>query len=385
VNRIIPLSAAGYSALSCLRAEGPDIRALVKRLFRPGSSQGWEHLCAGEPVFGHWKQYDGEEVVVSILGEEIVEIQCHGGTVSRDLLVDSLMAEGCELLDWEDWITETAVNSIEAAATRALTNARTHRVAMILIDQLQGALQDSIEQVVNYLTQRDVATAKGVLEDLMAQSKMGAHLESGWTVAFIGSPNAGKSSLINAILGFQRSIVLSQPGTTRDLLTASTAIEGWPIELVDTAGLRSGGEPLEEMGMQLALQQASRSDLVLLVTDASCAWTAEQDQWRSQFANVLVVHNKQDLTSDHMGERPEGIPTVAISATGVEHLCGQIVQRTVGHAPAHGIAVPFTHAQAEGIHSALAQLESGQITEATSLLLRLLQAEEAMVRPPANP
>ena len=78
MNRIIPLSAAGYSALSCLRAEGPDIRALVKRLFRPVSLHGWEHLCAGEPVFGHWKQHNGEEVVVSILGEDIVEIQCHG-------------------------------------------------------------------------------------------------------------------------------------------------------------------------------------------------------------------------------------------------------------------------------------------------------------------
>ena len=385
MNRIIPLSAAGYSALSCLRAEGPDIRALVKRLFRPVSLQGWEHLCAGEPVFGHWKQHNGEEVVVSILGEDIVEIQCHGGTVSQDLLVDSFLAEGCELLDWEEWITGTAVNSIEVAATRALTNARTHRVAMILIDQLQGALQDAIEQVVNYLDQRDLASAKDGLEALMAQSKMGTHLEGGWTVAFIGSPNAGKSSLINAILGFQRSIVLSQPGTTRDLLTSSTAIEGWPIELVDTAGLRSGGEPLEEMGMQLALQQASRSDLVLLVTDASSAWSAEQDRWRSEFANVLVVHNKQDLTSGHTGKRPDGIPTVAISAAGVEHLCGQILQRTVGNAPVHGLAVPFTHSQAAGIQSALARLESSEITEAKSILLRLLQVDRAASRPPKNP
>ncbi|MEC8337464.1 MAG: GTPase [Planctomycetota bacterium] len=385
MNRVIPLSAAGYSALSCLRVEGPDIRALVKRLFLPGSPQGWENLSAGEPVFGHWKQHNGEEVVVSILGENIVEIQCHGGTVSQDLLVDSFLEEGCELLDWQNWITETAENSIEAAAIKALTNARTHRVAMILIDQLRGALQDAIEQIVNYLVQPDLVAAKSGLEALISQSKLGTHLESGWRVALIGSPNAGKSSLINAILGFQRSIVLSQPGTTRDLVTASTAIEGWPVELVDTAGLRSGGEPLEEMGMQLALQQASRSDLVLLVTDASSAWTAEQDRWRSEFENVLVVHNKQDLTSDHTGERPEGIPTVAISKAGVEHLCAQIVQRTVGDAPVHGLAVPFTHAQVEGIQSALALLESGEITEAKSILLRLLQADRAASRPQANP
>ena len=384
MNRIIPLSAAGYSALSCLRAEGPGIRGLVQRLFRPGSSQGWKHLGAGEPVFGHWKQHDGEEIVVSIVGEGVVEIQCHGGTVSRDLLIDSFLAEGCELVGWEAWMKETAVNPIEAAATRALTNARTHRVAMILIDQLRGALQNAIERIVDCLARRDLASAKSGLESLITQSSTGTHLESGWSVAFIGSPNAGKSSLINAILGFQRAIVLSQPGTTRDLLTARTALEGWPIELVDTAGLRSGGESLEAMGMELALQQASRSDLVLLVADASCAWTAEQDRWRSRFPNVLIVHNKQDLSSHYPGALPDGIPTVAIAATGVEHLCAEILRRTVGHPPAHGVAVPFTHAQAEEIGNALALVEADQIRDATSLLLRVIQADENTFRPPID-
>ncbi len=143
------------------------------------------------------------------------------------------------------------------------------------------------------------------------------HLEKGWRVVFIGSPNAGKSSLINALLGYQRSIVLSKPGTTRDVLTATTALEGWPIELIDTAGLRSSNEPLEEAGMRLAVQEASQSDLVLLVSDASQDWTTQQDRWLSQFPNVLVVHNKQDLAGGRGGKRPEGIETVAISAEGL--------------------------------------------------------------------
>ena len=136
--------------------------------------------------------------------------------------------------------------------------------------------------------------------------------------------------------------------------------------------------------MELALQQASRSDLVLLVADASCAWTVEQDRWRSRFPNVLIVHNKQDLSSHYPDERPDGIPTVAISATGVEHLCAQIVRRMVVHAPAHGVAVPFTHAQAEGIGSALALVEADQIRDAMSLLLRVLQADEDTFRPPID-
>ncbi len=372
MNRIIPLSAAGYSALACLRAEGRGTQNILERLFQPGGAQGWNRLRAGEPVFGHWKQADGEEVVVSIGSDDAIEIQCHGGILSRDLLVESFLAEGCELVSWKDWIVQNSVNPIEAAAKRALTEAKTHRVAMILIDQLRGALQNAIQTIIDRLINRNSSSAIQVLENLTLQSNFGKHLKSGWSVALIGSPNAGKSSLINAILGYQRSIVLSQPGTTRDLLTARTALEGWPIELVDTAGLRSGGGPLETKGMTLALQQASRSDLVLLVADASCGWTEEQDQWRSQFENVLVVHNKQDLIQHHQGDRPDGVPTVAIASNGVQQLCEQIVLRSVGRVPAHGVAVPFTPTQAEVLDAALDLVKSSKLNDAVELLSSLL-------------
>ena len=382
MNRIIPLSATGYSALACLRAEGPYIRNLLERLFQPVSAEGWNHLRAGEPVFGHWQQADGEEVVVCIVGEEAVEIQCHGGTLSRDLLVESFLIAGCELVSWEDWIAQTSSNPIEAAAKQALTGAKTHRVAMILIDQLHGALRNAIEQVINRLTRWDLPSAVEELSALLKKSSLGTHLKSGWSVTLIGSPNAGKSSLINAILGYQRSIVRAQPGTTRDLLTASTAIEGWPIELIDTAGLRAEGESLEKRGMDLALQQASRSDLVLLVADASCDWTQEQDQWRLQFENVLVAHNKQDLLHSHSGMRPDGVQTVAVNATGVQQLCAQIVQRTVGQIPDHGVAMPFTPGQVETLCIGLDLVEAGKISEAVARLSSLLHKAGPRLRPP---
>ena len=379
MNRVILLSAAGYAALACLRAEGPDIRALIGRHFIPSGSLQWNRCRVGELLFGHWEQKDGEEVVVSLLAADAVEIHCHGGAVSQNLLLNSLVAEGCQVVKWEDWLARNSVDAIEKSAKLALSRAKTQRVAMILLDQLQGALHNAIKDVIDQLANQDLQSAATALESLIARIDFGMHLEKGWRVVFIGSPNAGKSSLINALLGYQRSIVLSKPGTTRDVLTATTALEGWPIDLIDTAGLRSSNEPLEEAGMRLAVQEASQSDLVLLVSDASQDWTTQQDRWLSQFPNVLVVHNKQDLAGGRGGKRPEGIETVAISAEGLENLCCQIVRRTVGSPPGNGVAIPFTPGQASALGRAYALIDRQKAAEAEKLLIRLLCDENAPI------
>jgi tRNA modification GTPase len=136
------------------------------------------------------------------------------------------------------------------------------------------------------------ATAR--VERLSALAEVGSHLTHPWRIVLAGRPNVGKSSLINALVGFERALVHATPGTTRDLVTAASAIDGWPVELIDTAGLRSTGDALEAAGIRLAEGQMAAADLVVLVFDASSRGDVDQQQLATRWPEALTVYNKCD-------------------------------------------------------------------------------------------
>ena len=173
-----------------------------------------------------------------------------------------------------------------------------------------------------------------------------------------GRPNVGKSSLINALVGYRRAIVHDQPGTTRDIVTATTAVDGWPVELSDTAGLCSTDDAIERAGIALAREELRGADLVILVFDAGRNWS-QADQVLLESARPksrppksrqqrLVVHNKSDLPPT-TAARPAGLSTSATTGTGIESLVGAIAARLVPDPPEPGAAVPFTAEQIQQI------------------------------------
>src|SRR5262249_42285045 len=137
--------------------------------------------------------------------------------------------------------------------------------------------------------------AEELIGQLLNRAPLGAHLTQPWRVVIAGPPNVGKSSLINAILGYERAIVFDQPGTTRDVVTAATALDGWPVELADTAGLPAGVDPLDRAGIERETAQADEADCLLLVFDASQPWTHEHELLIERWPSAIVVHNKHDL------------------------------------------------------------------------------------------
>ncbi len=134
----------------------------------------------------------------------------------------------------------------------ALTRATTTRTAGILLDQYHGALAAALDRVRAALQREALPEARTLLEQLARYDAVGRRLTTPWRVVIAGAPNVGKSSLVNALAGYQRSVVAPTPGTTRDVVTSRIAIDGFAIELADTAGLRSDAESLEELGIEQA-------------------------------------------------------------------------------------------------------------------------------------
>ena len=173
-------------------------------------------------------------------------------------------------------------------------------------------------------------------------------------MAIAGPPNVGKSSLLNALVGFERSIVFDQPGTTRDLVSIATAIDGWPIELIDTAGLRTGAEKLEAAGIERAQRQIREADLVIWVREVGRGETGPEPP-----TDAVRVLNKIDLID--AGSRVAGGPkeqsgqplllTSTTTGEGIVELAVEIVRRLVGDPPAPGDAVPFAAEQEWGIRA----------------------------------
>jgi len=166
-------------------------------------------------------------------------LHCHGGLAAVAAIEEALAAAGCSPLAWPQWALRQSDDPVAAAATVALAEACTQRTAAILLDQYHGALRRAIAEIQAAFDAGDADRARGQIEVLLSRQRLGQHLTRPWSVVLAGPSNVGKSSLMNALVGHRRAIVHATPGTTRDAVTARTAIDGWPVELCDTAGLRA--------------------------------------------------------------------------------------------------------------------------------------------------
>jgi tRNA modification GTPase len=221
---------------------------------------------------------------------------------------------------------------------------------VILLDQFHGALRRELDEIAA-LRETDPATAFRRRSELLERGRVGLHLTRPWRVVLAGRPNVGKSSLLNAIVGYSRAIVFDEPGTTRDVLTAETAIDGWPVELSDTAGLRAASDAVEQEGVSRARHMAEAADLLVLVFDAAQPWSPEDSQLIAEFPQALVVHNKCDIAASDREAQRDGLRVSALTGQNVNMLIDEIGRRLVPTAPPPGAAVPFTQRQIDEISS----------------------------------
>jgi tRNA modification GTPase len=291
-------------------------------------------------------------VVVRRRADDAVDLHCHGGLAALAMIEEALAAAGCQRLAWRDWAAKSCDDLIAAAAIAALADARTERTAAILLDQYHGAFDRELREIRQAIDRGLHDAAKRQIDRLLGRADLGRHLVQPWRVVLAGPVNAGKSSLINALAGYDRSIVHHAPGTTRDSVTVATAIDGWPVELCDTAGLRCGGDAVERAGIERTHQRLAEADLALLVFDRNRPWSAADQAVVDRWPEALWVHNKCDLPAA-VGDRPAGLRISALRGDGLGNLLAAIANRLAPDPPPSGAAVPFTPDQIKAVHALL--------------------------------
>ncbi len=375
------LTPEGRGAVATILVRGPQALAAVASCFRPavGTRLDCGPLSAlvNRPRFGRWNGPAGEETVLCVLDGESIEVHCHGGVAAVAAVVASLVDAGCQANSWDELLLATERDPLRCAAEHALAHATTERTATILLDQHQGALRCQIEAALEALRSADQLRAHWLIDQVLANARVGLHLATPFRVVLVGEPNVGKSSLMNALLGYERTIVHETPGTTRDAVTATTAIDGWPVELVDTAGIRVTSDPVEQAGVARARERAQSADLVIRVIDRSVAAVHANRQLFEVWPDALVVYSKCDLPAaqgmaDELADCQASCSTSAKTRLGIPTLLAKIALRLVPVAPTQGAAVPFTLAQVELLETARRHLLDGSRQAVEKTLVELV-------------
>lgn len=400
---VVELTPVGRGAVAVVLVDGPESLSAVEQNFVANTNRPLHSVPLQRILVGKWGSSAGEELIVARRSERQIEVHCHGGTAAVRKIVSDLVAAGCQEMSWRDWLTShrshwssspklPADDGITRAAQIALADAITLRTAAVLLDQLNGALSTAIHTAIGLISRGEWEEAGKLIDDLLSCREFGLHLTAPWRVVLAGPPNVGKSSLINALAGFQRAIVSPTPGTTRDVVTLTTAIDGWPVELADTAGLRDTTDEIEWAGVRLAEEQLSAADVVLFVRDASRSGALAskvEDEYvakcsaLTEHRRVVEVWNKADLqpmstARGSLSAEPTNsakfasVRTSAITGAGIDELIDEISRALVPNAPPQGKPIPFTELQIESLvvaGNAIKRRHAVAVREALQLLL----------------
>jgi tRNA modification GTPase len=364
------LTPPGQGAVAVVAVDGPRAWEAVRPLFRTrAGAEAPTDPLPGRFFVGRLGGEVADEVVLAVrrMGpSQRLEVHCHGGRAAVRFVLDLLAARSVQVRDWREFLSCTESDSLRSAAAVALAEAPTARTAAILLDQYHGAFAAALDSVGRALGRGDVGAASAELALLVGRAALGRRLTSPWRVAVAGPPNVGKSSLVNALAGYQRSVVAATPGTTRDVVTTRLAVDGWPVELADTAGLREGADALEMQGVRMGREKSAAADFCLWLLDASAP-----PIWPDPAAGaVRLVVNKVDLPA--AWDRTAGAVSVsARTGAGVQELCAALGFWLVPDPPPTGAAVPFTDALCDGVAEANRLLTTGQTDGAGRAVLAL--------------
>lgn len=330
------LTPAGVSALAVVGLRGPRAWEKLSPFFT-GSKQT-PVLTEKPRLYLGMLQRDGlgDQVVLMLQGSAVhqeIELQLHGGPGTVAWCLQLAQDLGFHLLHWPEWEEDLRWKWLPLAQTR--------KMAGLLLDQCPQQWKATVASLRERILSRGepASALRSAIQELRSWHDFGQHLVTPWKVLIAGPPNVGKSSLLNALIGYERAITSPIPGTTRDLVTATIAWKGFPFEFIDSAGVRASEDRLEQEGIARAKLASEQADLILWLVDLS---QQEYTPWE-RFKSGLVIGTKSDLPRQYQGQ----VDYVVSSQTreGLDRLLDAILLKCVPRQPQAGQVLPlgFTH------------------------------------------
>ncbi|MSR29946.1 MAG: hypothetical protein EXR99_00435 [Gemmataceae bacterium] len=339
------LSAPGKSALASIGLSGPKGWEILKGVFLP---RGGEKLplipTALETRLGRLGMGRGDEIVLGIqsVNPFHARLHCHGGTQVVKMALSQLEKAGARRCAWQEFTRVEIPCRIQADSRIAVAQARTRKAAAVLTNQASGLLREWFDSLVQTIRAKENTKAVETINQIQNWSHLGSHLIHSWKVLVAGASNAGKSSLVNALVGFQRCLVSEIEGTTRDVLWWETAMEGWPVNLADMAGFRDNPTELEAEGLQIGLEQSEQADLCLWLLDPTRPLVFPPKSIPTEKLQFVV--NKIDLLPLHRNWPQDAWLVSALKGEGVDALVKAIAKRLVPQDPPADQPIPHEEA-----------------------------------------
>ncbi|WP_298762792.1 tRNA uridine-5-carboxymethylaminomethyl(34) synthesis GTPase MnmE [uncultured Megasphaera sp.] len=365
----------GESGIGAIRISGPDAYAVGDKIFKSKSAVPLKERRDRSIQYGTIVDENGtciDEVLALIMkgphsytAEDVLEIQCHGGREALESILQLILRSGARMANPGEFTERAFVNGridlAQAEAVMDVIQAKSRAGLTSAVSQLEGRLSKVINKTRKELTElvtrlevmidypeedlEDIAVpdVSGALQEMqeklqhmLEESQNGRMIRDGVMAAIAGTPNAGKSSLLNRLLQEERAIVTDVPGTTRDVLEEWITLRGVPVCLVDTAGIRETDDTVEKIGVSRARRYLDQADIILAVIDGSRPLTDEDKDILQSAAdkNVIIVLNKTDLPSVMTSQdlSTYGFPICPISAStgdGLEELKDRLLQEVL--------------------------------------------------------
>ncbi|HWN95947.1 MAG TPA: tRNA uridine-5-carboxymethylaminomethyl(34) synthesis GTPase MnmE [Methylomirabilota bacterium] len=413
----------GEGALAVIRLSGKEALAIADKVFVPAGKSSLKISAAPTHTlqYGHVAQNGRtiDEVLAAVMRaprtftrEDVVEFTCHGGVLTAKMVLDAALASGARMAEPGEFTKRAFLNGridlTQAEAVADLIAARTELAVSAANEQLAGKLSQRINEVRDQMMltlahieahidfpDEDIAPdtheqlldrlrhAVAFMDELLRTANEGQVLRRGIRAAIIGRPNAGKSSLLNQLLGHDRAIVSAIPGTTRDTIEETANIRGIPVVFIDTAGLREGTDEIEVEGIKRSRTSLERAELILHVLDLSEPLTEADGSYLREFAakKRIIVQNKSDLPR-RLDLPPLDAPCVPVSCTsgaGLESLKDAIKNLVWSgeiRADMLQVMINSRHQDAlrrakEATENTIAALNAGQSLEIAAMELRI--------------
>lgn len=360
-------TAMSASGIGIVRISGEDAMDVISRIYRSkGGKKNIKEVSTHTIHYGYI--YDGEELIDEVLvmimraprtftGEDTVEIDCHGGVFAMQRVLETVLKNGAEIAGPGEFTKRAFLNGrmdlSQAEAVMDVIQAKNEYALRSSMDQLRGSVQKAIREIREKLIYH-IAYIESALDDpehislegypqellkvvdkeqkevkrLLKSSSDGKIIQEGIQTVILGKPNAGKSSLLNLLLGENRAIVTDIAGTTRDILEEYITLHGITLKIIDTAGIRETQDIVEKIGVDKAREMAQKADLILYVVDSSVPLDENDAEIMDMLCGkkAIILYNKTDLKpmiqAEQLSEKT-GHPVIPISAkeeTGITEL-----------------------------------------------------------------